>query len=229
MAVITFAHRGGRAHGPENTIPAFRRALELGADGLESDVWISADGHPVLVHDHRFWRRLRRVDVRRANAKDLSRLTIPRLVDLFEACGADFELSLDLKDPESVAPTVAILRRHGVPDRSWMCVSSLAVLEDLRSRFPDVRAVHSRRRDKIGSELERHAAKLAELGVDAMNMHHTDWTAGLVALFHRFGVKAFAWDVQHVRNLRAMLDVGIDGLYSDRVDRMVATVTEWRT
>ncbi len=58
-------------------------------------------------------------------------------------------------------------------------------------------------------------------------MHHTDWTAGLVGLFHRFDVLAFAWDLQEVRNLRAVLAMGIDAVYSDHVDRMVATVAEW--
>jgi glycerophosphoryl diester phosphodiesterase len=60
-----------------------------------------------------------------------------------------------------------------------------------------------------------------------MNMHHRDWTAGLVALFHRFGVRAFAWDVQEVRHLREVLRMNVDGLYCDRPDRMVATVGEW--
>ena len=227
MAVITFAHRGGRAHGPENTLRAFRRGLELGAAGLESDVWLSADGHPVLVHDERFWRRLHHVDVRSSTAADLARLEIPRLVDLFEACGNDFELSLDLKDPASAGPTVDVLRSHGVPGRSWLCINGMDLLADVRATYPDVRVVHSRRRDKLGTELERHAARLAALGVDAMNMHHTDWNAGLVALFHRFGVRAFAWAAQHVRNLRTMLDYDVDAVYSDRVDRMVATVSEW--
>jgi len=120
-----------------------------------------------------------------------------------------------------------VLRRHGAPSRSWLCISGMGLLAEVRERAPDVRLVHSRRRDKIGTELERHAARLADVGVDAMNMHHTDWTEGLVTLFHRFGVQAFAWDVQHVRNLRMMLDYDIDALYSDRVDRMVATVAEW--
>ena len=60
MAVITFAHRGGRADLPENTLPAFRRALELGARGLETDARLSADGEVVLVHDERVRRGLRR-------------------------------------------------------------------------------------------------------------------------------------------------------------------------
>lgn len=227
MAVITFAHRGGRAHAPENTIRAFRRALELGAGGLESDVWLSADGHPVLVHDERFWRGMRRVDVRRQTAAELATLEIPRLVDLFDACGTGYELSLDLKDPASATATAAVIRRCGVPERSWLCVVDLDLLAELRRTHPEVRTVHSRRRDKIGTELERHAATLAGLGVDAMNMHHTDWSAGVVALFHRFGIRAFAWDVQQVRHIRTMLRDGVDALYSDRVDRLVATVSEW--
>jgi glycerophosphoryl diester phosphodiesterase len=227
MAVITFAHRGGRAHAPENTLQAFRKGLQLGAAGLETDVWLSADGHPMLVHDETFWRGLRHVDVRRSTAADLARFEIPRLVDLFDECGTDYDLSIDLKDPASAEATVGVLRRHGAPSRSWLCIGSVTLLAEVREHAPDVRVVHSRRRDKIGTEIERHAARLADLGVDAMNMHHTDWTAGLVALFHRFGVQAFAWDAQHVRNLRTMLDYDIDAVYSDRVDRMVATVAEW--
>ena len=49
--------------------------------------------------------------------------------------------------------------------------------------------VHSVRRRKIDIPLERHARELAELGIDVVNMHHSDWTAGLVGLFHRFGCR----------------------------------------
>lgn len=229
MAVITFAHRGGRAHGPENTIAAFRTGLALGAEGLESDVWLSGDGEAVLVHDERFWRGLHRVDVRRTSAAELARYQIPRLVDLFEELGRDFELSLDLKDPASARATVEVLRRHGDPGRTWLCINGMTLLEEVRREAPDVRVVHSRRREKITGNIEAHAARLAEIGADAMNMHHTDWNAGLVALFHRFGVQCFAWDAQHVRTLRQMLDYEVDALYSDHVDRMVATVGEWAT
>src|SRR5262249_4932108 len=51
VAVITFAHRGARIEEPENTIAAFRRALERGASGLETDVWLSSDGEVVCAHD----------------------------------------------------------------------------------------------------------------------------------------------------------------------------------
>ena len=48
---IAFAHRGARAHARENTLEAFALGLRLGATGLESDVWLTADGVPVLDHD----------------------------------------------------------------------------------------------------------------------------------------------------------------------------------
>ena len=54
---LLFAHRGARAYAPENTIEAFELALRLGATGLETDVWRTADGTVVLDHDglHRRW------------------------------------------------------------------------------------------------------------------------------------------------------------------------------
>jgi glycerophosphoryl diester phosphodiesterase len=57
-----------------------------------------------------------------------------------------------------------------------------------------------------------------------MNMHHSEWTKGLVALFHRFEVQAFAWDAQEVRHLVAMQQMGIDAVYCDHVERMVETI-----
>jgi glycerophosphoryl diester phosphodiesterase len=227
MGVITFAHRGGMAHAPENTLEAFVKGLSLGASGLESDVWLSQDRQAVLVHDEVSWRGLHRIDVRHQTAEQLARYEIPRLADLFATVGNDFELSLDLKDPESAKATIEVIREVGVPERSWLCVGGMNLLTTLREANADVRVVHSRRREKIEGSLEAHAARLAEIGVDAMNMHFTDWTAGLVALFHRFEIRAFSWDLQHVRHLRDALAMGVDAVYSNRVDRMVATVTEW--
>jgi glycerophosphoryl diester phosphodiesterase len=68
---------------------------------------------------------------------------------------------------------------------------------------------------------ERRLADLSNLGIVGLNMHHTDWNGGLVTLAHRFNRIAFAWDVQFEYQLTTTLRMGIDGLYSDWVDRMV--------
>jgi glycerophosphoryl diester phosphodiesterase len=56
-------------------------------------------------------------------------------------------------------------------------------------------------------------------------MHHSDWTGGLIATVHRFGLLAFGWDAQYERILDALLDSGIDAVYSDHVDRMCAALS----
>jgi glycerophosphoryl diester phosphodiesterase len=90
-----------------------------------------------------------------------------------------------------------------------------------RPRFPDVKLVDSTRLRALREGPERRAAALAEAGVDAVNLHHSDWSAGLATLFHRFGVLAFGWDAQHDRIIRGLLAMGLDAVYSDYTDRMV--------
>jgi glycerophosphoryl diester phosphodiesterase len=229
---ITFAHRGARAHQPENTLAAFRHALEAGVDGLETDAWTAADGEVVLVHDPVV--KVRRAGVVPARLRvaatpstTLARFDIPRLRDLYDELGSDYELSIDLKDRAVGALVVDVARERGDASRLWLCSPSRRALHDLRDGAPEVHLVHSTTRRRITDTLERHAADLETLGIDALNLHHTEWTKGIVALLHRFGRRAFAWDTQEVRHIRAMLAAGIDALYCDHVDRLVATVAEW--
>jgi glycerophosphoryl diester phosphodiesterase len=229
---ITFAHRGARADELENSMPAFRAALERGARGIETDAWLSADGEVVLVHDSRRWvRRLGivpwRSRIETSTAARLARLGIPRLVDVYSELGCEYELSIDLKATGVGQAIVAVADRHGDPARCWLCSPSTRYLHRLRAASPVVRLVHSQARTHLRDSVERHAKNLADADIDVMNMHHSEWTAGLVTLFHRFGVLSFAWDCQEVRHLLAMLRTGIDGVYSDHVDRMVATVAEF--
>jgi glycerophosphoryl diester phosphodiesterase len=229
-AVITppyaFAHRGARAHAPENTLEAFRLALRLGATGLESDVWLTADGEAVLDHDGVVGkvRRRRIAGLARADLPD----HIPTLADLYATCGTAYQLSLDVKDPAAFDRVVAVARAagDGVLGRLWLCHHRWEQVAEWRGRCPDVRLVDSTRLDRVKEGAERRAATLADRGVDAVNMHHLDWTGGLTTLFHRFGVLAFGWDAQSPRVLAELIDAGIDGLYSDHVDRLVDAVTD---
>jgi glycerophosphoryl diester phosphodiesterase len=230
VAPITFAHRGARLIHPENTVPAFRAGLESRAQGLETDAWLSADGEVVLTHDSGVQGPLSglwRLGVHHTSAARLARHGVPRLRDLYAELGSDYDLSIDIKDPEGARPIIEIARDAGDPSRTWLCSPDVEALRTLRTDAPDVRLVHSTRRRRLPDSKERHAADLAAAGIDTMNLHHSEWNKGLVTLFHRFGVRAFAWDVQEVRHLQTMLSFSIDGLYSDHVDRMVATVAEW--
>jgi glycerophosphoryl diester phosphodiesterase len=219
--VIGFAHRGARAHAPENTLESFALALRLGANGLESDVWLTSDGVAVLDHDGIVGNRVRRRGIGTVARADLPP-HIPTLAELYETCGTSFELSLDVKDEDAVDEVVAVARGagDGAPERLWLC-GSLRMTSAWRPRFPDVKLVDSTRLRALREGPERRAAALAEAGVDAVNLHHSDWSAGLATLFHRFGVLAFGWDAQHDRIIRGLLAMGLDAVYSDYTDRMV--------
>ena len=219
---IGFAHRGARAHAPENTIESFQLALKLGATGLESDVWLTADGVPVLDHDG----RVRRRPIARVLRADLP-AHMPTLAELLATCGSDYHLSLDVKDPAAAGPVLAVAREADMDlSRLWLCHHEWEQVAEWRQLAPDVRLVDSTRLRRIKEGPERRAARLAEAGIDAINMHHTDWSGGLTTLFHRFDVLAFGWDAQHPRILAALLHKGIDAVYSDHVDRMREALQE---
>lgn len=224
---VAFAHRGARAHAPENTLEAFALALKLGATGLESDVWLTADGEVVLDHDGVVRTGLRKRPIREYRRDQLPG-HIPTLGELLAACPGDWHLSLDLKDPDS-GPAVLDVVRAARPDllgRLWLCHPSLDELGRLREGATGgVRLVHSTRLARLPTGPERHAAALSAAGIHAMNMHHTDWTGGLTTLFHRFDVLAMAWDLQFPDVLRNTVRMGMDAVFSDHTDRMMDAVT----
>jgi len=224
---LTFAHRGARAHAPENTIESFALALRLGASGLESDVWLTADGIAVLDHDGGVKRGLRRKPISQVLRAALPS-HIPTLDELFTNCGTDYHLSLDLKD-HSAAPAVIELTHAHDPSmisRLWLCEPDLDRAIKLRGTFADVRILQSTRLEKLKEGPERRANTLAQHGIDGINLHRTDWNGGLIALFHRFELVTFGWDLQFEHDLRPAFRMGLDGVYSDHVDVMVDAFNE---
>jgi glycerophosphoryl diester phosphodiesterase len=228
---IGFAHRGARAHAPENTIEAFQLALRLGATGLESDVWLTADGVPVLDHDGTVRSGLRSRPIGTLPRAQLPS-HIPTLEELYGACGTGFHLSLDVPDTATAQAVVAVARTAGAGAaaetlrRLWLCHRDWEQVATWRAFSDEVRLVDSTRLRRMREGPERRAASLADAGIDAVNLHATDWTRGLTTLFHRFERLAFGWDAQFERVLLTLLAMGCDAVYSDHVDRMVDALQE---
>jgi len=226
---LGFAHRGARADAPENTLEAFTLAVDLGATGLESDVWLTSDGVAVLDHDGVVRNGLRRRPFAQVVSTDLPG-HVPTLAQLYEAVGCDLEISLDVKDPAAAEVTMTVARAAGGDDavrRLWLCSPDWRLAASWRELSPLVRLVDSTRRRSVKEGIEKRAALLAEARVDALNMHHSDWNGGLTTLVHRFGVHAFAWDCQFDRVVARMLVAGIDGVYGDHVRDMTAALQAW--
>lgn len=220
---IGFAHRGASAAAPENTLEAFRLAVELGASGLESDVWVSNDGEAVLDHDGLVGGWLRR---RPMGTVLRHRLPghVPTLGELYEACGTALPLSLDVKDPAALDAVLAAADAVGARGNLWLCHPDIDRLAGWRERAEGAHLVASTKLRTFADGTERAAAELSRLSIDAVNLHHTEWSGGLTTLFHRFELVCLGWDAQLPRHLAELLDMGIDGVFSDHVDRMMEAI-----
>jgi len=219
---ILFAHRGAKAHSPENTLESFELAMRLGATGLETDVWLTRDGHVVCDHDGVVNKRLRRIPIKGFNRHELPG-SIPTLEELFLHCGTGINYSIDVCDESSIEKINELISYIGgdFDKKVWLCSPNYSSLCEWHEKYPNLQLVNSIRLSKIAEGPERRCANLASNGIVALNMHYTDWNGGLVALTHRFGLAAFSWDIQHNELLRDALRMGVDAVFSDWTDRMV--------
>ncbi len=206
---------------------AFRLAVRLGATGLESDVWCTADGVPVLDHDGRVGRWPRRRSISTVTLDEVA-ATVPTLAALLAEVDGSLAISLDVKDSAAATPVVQLAAASGTTGRLWLCHPDHEVLASWRDLDPRVRLIHSTKVDRIGSSLERHAVELASAGIDGVNLPEAEWSAGLVRLFRRFGLACLGWDAQHRRQIDRLIVLGLDCIYGDHVDRLVDGLTATR-
>jgi len=224
---ILFAHRGGRAHAPENSMEAFRLAMRLGATGLESDVWSTSDGVPALDHDGRVGRWPRRRAISAITIDEVP-AAIPTLAALLAEVDTGLAVSLDVKDTVAAAPVVQLAAANRTTGRLWLCHPDHQVVASWRDLDPRINLVHSTRVDQIDSSLERHALELATAGINGVNLPEAEWSAGLVKLFRRFDLACLGWDAQYRRQIDRLLALGLDGIYGDHVDRLIDGLTATR-
>lgn len=222
--VRTFAHRGASAHAPENTREAFETALAMGAGAVETDVWVTADGWAVLDHDGVFGPRFRRRKIAETARADLP-AELCTMEELYEVVGTGADVSIDVKDPAAFEPLLAAARDHGegAEELLWLCHPDLETVASWRQQT-SAKLVLSTRLQGHKQLPEQLIAALRERGIDALNLRHGEWNGGLVAMAHRFERYALAWGLEHEREMAALVNVGIDGIYSNHVDRMTAVI-----
>jgi glycerophosphoryl diester phosphodiesterase len=242
------AHRGGGALAPENTLAAFDRAAALGADAVETDVQLTADGVVVAFHDEdtarqtgapgavegRAFADLARLDAGFAFTPDGGRtfpfrgagLSVPSLSALLARYpGLRFNVDAKADQPALAEALAAVIRAAGAEGR--VCVGS----------FLDAQA------ERLGALLPACARYLPEqaatchvlaarsggdgagcpAGYQLADLPHRLGDlevvdAAVVAYFHRLGIPVHVWTVDDEAEMRALLALGADGIVTDRPD-----------
>jgi glycerophosphoryl diester phosphodiesterase len=229
------AHRGAARLAPENTLPAFRLAADLGADAIELDARLTADGAVVVLHDltldrttngtgkvtERGLTDLKSLD---AGAKFGARFAgeqIPILDEVIEAMGRRVLINVELKDYESVLDrrlaeaVVRIVRHHGLERRVLLSTFNPFGLRAVRRLAPEVpRALLLWATEKKWMQLA--SRWLAPF--EACHPHEGITDRQMIAAEHARGRRVNVWTVNDADRMRELLLLGVDGLITDAPD-----------
>ena len=230
------AHRGDARDAPENTIAAFDAAVSLGVTHIETDAHVTRDGVAVLWHDPGLERwdgsRTRIDSLSLAQLQDRTRdgHTIATVAEaLWEVPNAAF--NIDVKDDRAVAAVADALEWVNACERVLVTAFQDHTVAALRKRLPNAHHGTSSRQvlraiwaDKRKNE--RALAKALE-GCDAVQIPPKFGRINLVterriAALKRHVREVHVWTINDPAEMRALLDLGVDGIVTDRVDRAMA-------
>jgi glycerophosphoryl diester phosphodiesterase len=237
------AHRGFADGHAENTIGAFRAALDVGADILETDVHLSKDGQVIVAHDA----DLSRVAglpglVSDYTASELAGIDVgfgegfPTLVEALEAFpGAKF--NIDLKVPEVIDPFVDVVSQMNAHDRLLVASFDEASRARAVSKLPGVvssatsgHIIEGRLRSWLGLS---GATWTMPPEIRALQVPPAHWgmalvTPSLVRMAHQKGLEVHVWTINDARDMERLLEMGVDGIVTDRADIAVEIVAKQR-
>jgi glycerophosphoryl diester phosphodiesterase len=240
--VIAFAHRGGARHpeipGIENTLAAFEHAVALGYTYLETDVHATSDGVLLAFHDPHLDRvtDLRGViyeqpyvDV--AAAVIAGQHSIPRLEDLMEHF-PQARFNIDIKSRGANEPLARLIERTGAYDRVLIGSFDEAVIRTFRRRLTRPVATASGPVAVAAMRFGPRVPRLLHDGGVAMQVPHryrgrlTMITPGFVRRAHRAGRHVHAWTIDDPAEMHTLLDMGVDGIFTDRTDVLREVLVE---
>lgn len=225
---LVFAHRGGSALAPENTIAAFDNGLALGADGLELDVHLSRDGVVVVHHDRLLDRTTAlRGPIAERTADELRHAEVPALAEVI-ARYRDARIIIEMKvnHPALAAATVDVVRRAGAADRVCLGSFGLRVLRAARAIEPAIAT--SGAREEVRWALYRSwcrwpVSRVAYSGYQIPELAGRTRVVSprFVEYAHDAGLGVQVWTVDTAADARRLIGWGVDALITDRPDVIV--------
>lgn len=243
---LTLAHRGHSIAFPENTMSAFRAAVEAGVDGIESDVQLTADGHLVMLHDETLdrttngrgpvaGRTLAEVQALDAWGRCGERFrgervpTLDQLLDLADEAGIVLVIEVKGADhAESLAigrATTDRLAARGLLERHVLSSFDHDVLGDARRRHPTLDVAPDRLPERGDLPADAVVAQARAVGARVMQVLHTEITRELVEAHHAAGIAIWSWTINTDAEIGSSQALGCDGLMGDDAEALVAAVS----
>ncbi len=224
------AHRGASGHAPENTMAAFRKALEMGAEAVELDVHLSLDGKLVVVHDEDLKRVAGvKIPVGAMTAKELSGMDVgswfdgrfksegvPLLEDVFDLCEGRAEIHVELKKGSKLYPgieekTLELIARRKAHKTTLVSSFDHAALKTLRKLDERVRIGYL-----MGATPALKAfPEMRALKAESLNCSLWQADRLKVGMARRRGLKVLVYTVNTQAQLDKLKRLGVDGVFSN--------------
>jgi glycerophosphoryl diester phosphodiesterase len=232
-----FAHRGGAAHNPENSWPAFEYAVKLGYAYLETDARSTSDGALLSFHDatldrvtDRTGQVIKMTYKQVAAARIAGTEPIPLIEDLLGTFG-ELRFNIDLKDSGTIEPLARVLRRTGAWDR--VCVTSFSGRRLLAARKildrPVCTAVTPAAVAAMryaGFSGKAMAARLAKSGAQCAQVPRQIATREFIRRSHELGLHVHVWTLNNRQDIERALALGADGVMTDEIALLRDILTE---
>ncbi|MGH1563147.1 glycerophosphodiester phosphodiesterase [Mumia sp. DW29H23] len=229
-----YAHRGGAHYAPnagiENSLAAFENAVRLGYRYLETDARVSADGTVFAFHDASLDRTTDRTGLlARLPASEIARARIggrepvPLLRDVLDAF-PDAQINVDVKEMASVVPTLKAIQDVGAADRVCIASFSHRRLSRVRAAAPHLATSASPPEiARVMLDPWRALPAVRRMGATCVQVPtRHGWlsivTPRFVEVAHRLGLEVHVWTIDDPDEMARLLDLGVDGLMSDRID-----------
>jgi len=226
-ATLITAHRGSSSEAPENTIPAFEKAIEEGADYVEMDVRLTSDGELVLMHDpstkrttgvdklvcDSTYEELQQLDAGAEYPEEYAGTKIPTLKDAIDTCKGKVMMNIELKtvrnDGELEKKVAELLRENHMEEQCIVTSFKQRSLVRIKKDDPDIVTgyIYS-----FGYSNRTNYEAMDVLSIDARYL-----TRQVVTGAHKKGIMVCAWTVNTSSEMRRMMAIGVDNIITDRV------------
>lgn len=233
------SHRGANKVAPQNTIPAFEKSLEIGCDGFETDIHLTADGYPVICHNYtidetsdgkgevrtKTLEELRTYDFGSYFSEEFKGTKLPTLEEFLDVSSkGDIEImNIEIKPPldgnlEIVAKTINAVKEKGLFDKLLISSFSSEVLIECKRIDPNCKTGFLYAPNKphfYKTMLFGYVNFAKKIKADYLHPHFAAVTRSYVKKLHKNGIKVNVWTVDNPKIAVKLLKYGVDGLITD--------------
>ena len=243
---LVLAHRGANKRAPQNTLPAFKKAVEFNADGIETDVHLSKDNELVICHnytidatsngkgliDDMLFSELRKYDFGSYFSNDFKGVTLPTLKEVLDVVKDMPLINIEIKAPKQkndlVKRTIDEVHKFGISDRVIISCFDPECIRESKEIDSNIRTGLLYENTDFGKEIMDFGVTkyCMQLNANAAHPEHILMTEELIKDLHEHNIKVNPWTVNEKEDIIKYTNWGCDALISDIPDYVLSVLEE---